>query len=289
MSKVINVSQKLGQYMLKGWVLTDSPCSNSGCLVPLMRSPQGRQPITYFCPNCDDDPDTASTSTDSLRGSHVSTPLTEVSNLPESPLLAPVLDMEEIQRRREQSDRASQEIGNRLLQGWAMLADECPSSTCYGIPLVRPPKAGGEKDPRKECVICRTVYISEADLAGHQRLVPQNGNNHLPATSRGQGKSEAHAQIVPSQPNAIQSRPHDQNSRSVEYGPSDMLPALGESSKALQSALSTLSTRLITLSGRGTRVDPISISSTADAMLKVTQALSQIKQLEWNERQALLQ
>lgn len=61
----------------------------------------------------------------------------------------PVQDTEDIRRRREQSDRASQEIGNRLLQGWAMLADECPGPTCYGVPLVRPPKAGGQKDSRK--------------------------------------------------------------------------------------------------------------------------------------------
>jgi hypothetical protein len=30
-----------------------------------------------------------------------------------------------------------------------MLGEECPRSTCYGIPLVRPPKTGQEKDPRK--------------------------------------------------------------------------------------------------------------------------------------------
>jgi len=41
-----------------------------------------------------------------------------------------------------------------------MLADECPRSTCYGIPLVRPPKTGRDKDPRKECVVCGTVYVT---------------------------------------------------------------------------------------------------------------------------------
>lgn len=30
-----------------------------------------------------------------------------------------------------------------------MLAEECPNEYCYGVPLVRPPKAGGGKDPRK--------------------------------------------------------------------------------------------------------------------------------------------
>jgi hypothetical protein len=64
-----------------------------------------------------------------------------------------------------------------------MLADECPRRTCYGVPLVRPPKAGREKDPRKvcfhqvitsklssellehrqECVVCGTVYPVEIE------------------------------------------------------------------------------------------------------------------------------
>lgn len=51
--------------------------------------------------------------------------------------------------RRAQSDMASSEIGKRMLRGWAMLAEECPNEYCYGVPLVRPPKAGGGKDPRK--------------------------------------------------------------------------------------------------------------------------------------------
>ena len=55
----------------------------------------------------------------------------------------------ELLRRRRQSDTASAEIGKRMLKGWAMLADECPNSTCYGIPLVRPPKTGAGVDPRK--------------------------------------------------------------------------------------------------------------------------------------------
>ena len=60
-----------------------------------------------------------------------------------------MIDTDTILRRRQQSDRASAEIGNRLLKGWAMLADECQNPDCYGVPLVRPPKPGGGKDPRK--------------------------------------------------------------------------------------------------------------------------------------------
>jgi hypothetical protein len=30
-----------------------------------------------------------------------------------------------------------------------MLGDECPRDACYYVPLVRPPKIGGETDPKK--------------------------------------------------------------------------------------------------------------------------------------------
>lgn len=72
------------------------------------------------------------------------------------------METEESIRRRQQSDFASSEIGRRLLKGWTMLADECPGSTCYGIPLVRPQTAGRDKDPRKVCfswVILKTDIV----------------------------------------------------------------------------------------------------------------------------------
>jgi hypothetical protein len=76
-----------------------------------------------------------------------------------------------------------------------MLADECPGSGCYGVPLVRPPNIGHGpgKSPRKvcpesearskgsfhdqECVTCGTVYISEQDSNGQGRLVPLESSN----------------------------------------------------------------------------------------------------------------
>ena len=81
-------------------------------------------------------------------GSGASTPPTDVSDPLEEHGLLPVT--EDILQRRAQSDHASTEIGRRLLQGWAMLADECPNPACYGVPLVRPPKRlGGSNNPNK--------------------------------------------------------------------------------------------------------------------------------------------
>ncbi|KAH9938650.1 uncharacterized protein B0H18DRAFT_22300 [Fomitopsis serialis] len=245
MSTVIDVSGKLGEYMLKGWVsahthvsykdcslataqvLTDRICSKCS-RVPLMRSPSG--PTVHFCANCDATPSPPAASSSrsglelsgrtpptraysgqldekssvssfsSMIPSRTSTPPTEISQAPSSPTFAPPADMGEILRRRQQSDTASAEIGRRMLKGWAMLADECPNSDCYGIPLVRPPKAGGEKDPRKECVICGSVYVDEDGVFG-SRLVPLQP---FPSSSVGAERSTGLPQppLLPAQPDS---------------------------------------------------------------------------------------
>lgn len=81
--------------------------------------------------------------------SRVSTAPTEVSSALSSPTFAVPMNTHEALLRRQQSDAAAAEMSKRLLKGWAMLADECPNGDCYGIPLLRAPRAGGDKDPRK--------------------------------------------------------------------------------------------------------------------------------------------
>ena len=130
-----------------------------------MRSPNAQTPVVHFCVSCDGDPSQAPAQSSAQRrsspisnvttlsthrsASRTSTPPTDLPSDIESPPLHPIVDTDAILHRRQQSDRASAEIGNRLLNGWAMLADECPNLGCYGVPLVRPPKPGGGKDPRK--------------------------------------------------------------------------------------------------------------------------------------------
>lgn len=78
-----------------------------------------------------------STASDLVSGG-ASTPPTDVTPPPSPPFVLPP-PSEEMIRRRAQSDRASQEIGNRMLRGWTMLADECINTSCHGIPLMRSP------------------------------------------------------------------------------------------------------------------------------------------------------
>lgn len=277
-----DVSVELGKYMLRGWVLTNTSCSRPNCNIPLMRSPNGITPVTHLCASCDaasndisatgnpsEPPVLSSPSLSSASHmSRSSTPATQLSDTAGSPDFIPT-ETEESARRRHQSDTASQEIGKRLLKGWAMLADECPNTRCYGVPLVRPPKAGGGKDTRMECVICGTVYEAGVDNA----------------TSRDGGRGFTHEKsserIEDSLPSGIAKSAPSKVLSASPFSGSENPPAtsLAPSTFActvasLEMALNALSERLQTLS-KQPLLDPASISVTADAICKVTQALVQ--------------
>ncbi|KAI0334797.1 hypothetical protein GY45DRAFT_1343163 [Cubamyces sp. BRFM 1775] len=323
--------------MLKGWILTDRICSKCG-QVPMMRSPSAVSTSIQFCVNCDPAPasrnaagpssaqeasvpstapqlptvpDTSSVSTISYgtRLSRSSTPPTEVSVSPDSPPLVPIMDTAELLRRRQQSDTASAEIGRRMLQGWAMLADECPNPTCYGIPLVRPPKVQATVDPRKECVICGIAYVDERDAFGQDRLVPvqpaalPEDTNRLTASAavglssatqvpidKGKGRARHDAPLSAEDDDMYklpQARP-DQYVKSqpaAPVTPFSTSSALEVSARSLENSLLALSARLDSLS-KSPILDPTPIGSTADTISKVSQALTQVKQLLWSEGQA---
>ncbi|KIJ70174.1 hypothetical protein HYDPIDRAFT_104849 [Hydnomerulius pinastri MD-312] len=313
MSNVIDVSSKLGEFMLKGWVLTDSPCPAPSCRgVPLLRSPKGQEPVVYYCANCDGPPriqgvggaqsQSSSTVSSMSHGSRPSTPPTEFSSTLSSPTFAPPVDTEEMIRRRQQSDQASTEIGKRLLKGWAMLGEECPNARCYGVPLVRPPKSSGDRDPRKECVICGTVFITE-DSEGWQRLVPvtsvpSTSEQSSSGTTRQSGSSNKGKSAVRNSPQPLQLPTLDPplqtpkltvdltHRMTTELRDTQLLAALPISTvtndaptQALELALGALSERLTMACANPTLLDLSSVAATADAISKVAQALAQVKQL----------
>ncbi|KAK0486905.1 hypothetical protein EDD18DRAFT_652728 [Armillaria luteobubalina] len=308
------ISERLGEYMLKGWVLTDRICQNTGCNVPLMRSPNGQTPVVHYCASCDEKPrstrivfntfmyryltfpapanlppvSTTSSSSSTSSASQItriSTPPTEISSGLSSPIFVLPPETEESRRRREQSDMASAELGKRLLQGWAMLGDECPNVQCFGVPLVRPPKTATH-DFNKECVVCGSVYITETDWAGRERLVLFDPAH--PQTE----KTAAEIKLVPKL-----SAPSPKDSvksvlpAAITYRPdphlNTTLPLLGDAVKALEHTLQMLTLKLTALSDGRFPMDPLAISNTVDAISKTTQALTHVKQLEWSEMQNL--
>ncbi|KJA29979.1 hypothetical protein HYPSUDRAFT_32023 [Hypholoma sublateritium FD-334 SS-4] len=310
MATIADISQTLGDYMLKGWVLTDQPCPTPGCTVPILRSPRGRTPLTTFCVKCNSTenpalnmPETAasSTSAGSIH-SPLSTPPTDFSIAPGSPTFIPLEETEQSRHRRAQSDQASSEIGKRLLKGWAMLGDECPNDTCYGVPLVRPPKSGAEKDPRKECVICGHVYVTETDWAGRENLVPFKSQTSELSTSVQSQAGSSHAIFSPAHPFSSpfgRQLAEEKQKLPVETAPQTRIPSyitdtkpkvtfeppsssdigLGEITQILQTSLRVLSGRLSELSSQSI-LDCISIGTTADSINKVASALGQVRQLQ---------
>ncbi|KAF9058092.1 hypothetical protein BJ165DRAFT_1521406 [Panaeolus papilionaceus] len=321
MATLVDISQTLGDYMLKGWVLTDKRCPTAGCTVPLLRSPAGRTPVTSFCAKCAEGhspgASTAPASVDPVEStkasseelssipSRSSTPPTEVSDIPGSPVYMPPPETELSRRRREQSDRASSEIGKKMLQGWAMLGEECPNEDCYGVPLVRPPKAGGEKDPRKECVICGRVYITEVDWAGRELLrllddAPKPPPKPTPSTQRPPQPQTEDPIVVPYPQPAPRPLPHFQMQNRVvavpapvEKEPTSQKPTgvqatsisttsytdlLSASRRTLEASLQALNKHLEYLIS-GPSLDVISIGNTAEAIDKTAKALGQIQQI----------
>ncbi|KAF8975530.1 hypothetical protein BDQ17DRAFT_1441479 [Cyathus striatus] len=178
-----------------------------------------------------------------------------------------------------------------------MLADECPNLDCYGVPLVRRPKAGGEKDPRKECVICESIYLTEVDWAGREQLIPESLQipraipENTTSAVRSHTISEPSATVLPKTALAIESLAVEQTETKVTATSASTklvaspLGALDESVNALRACVHALSTKLNVLSSLGA-LDTTAIANTADAISKVTQALTHVRQLQWSETHA---
>ncbi|EAU84716.2 hypothetical protein CC1G_00235 [Coprinopsis cinerea okayama7 len=217
-----------------------------------------------------------------------------MSNLSEEFILPP--ETEESRRRREQSDRASAELGRRLLQGWAMLGEECPNSTCYGVPLMRPPNQGEEMSPNKvgippiwnecdlyqvlllqECVICCNVYITETGPGGERLILLNPPKNETASSSSSTLAQLPTQQVIPRDPVCVPAISNTLQPQTQVVNP-ELLQVLTETSTNLQSTLHGLSNNLTALTPRD-YMNPESICKLANAISDVTQALRHVEQL----------
>jgi len=191
-------------------------------------------------------------------------------------------ETDEMRQRREQSDRASSEIGKRLLQGWTMLGDECPNNSCYGVPLVQP-RTTGATDHRKECVICGATYKTELDWAGREILFAYNGDT-APVSRALSPAPPTKRQRIPLRINSLDSnvdipiRNKDNTERESKAHLTATGDALDGASEALQISLRALSLHLRHLSSCPV-LDSTSIGMTADAIGKVAQTLSRMAEV----------
>jgi len=194
-----------------------------------------------------------------------------------------------------------------------MLADECPNAECYGVPLVRPPKPGGGKDPRKECFICGSVYVDEENLGDldHSIIQPRASATGVDKdkdvqsldisnpiklknnfTSRAAAIHLTNATSTNLPPTRGDSRPQGSPSAdSFTQGPdtrdlpgTSAMLALESAERALQAGLQALTDRLNLSVASGATLDPRFVGDLAEAIQKVTTALISVRMARQSER-----
>ncbi|KAI7855716.1 hypothetical protein BDC45DRAFT_481069 [Circinella umbellata] len=173
----------LSTFMLQGWVMTDQACTVPGCPVPIMRSKDGS---IRFCVKHDTLPTTSASGSAAKKPSNTTTTATVTTSsrpvIPQqtattntSSTPSPTLvekqstpaendEYAERERRREQSSKASQLIGQKLLQRWTLLNETCPNSNCYGIPLMR------DSSKQIVCVVCDRTYNDDLEPVNIQQM-----------------------------------------------------------------------------------------------------------------------
>lgn len=130
--------------------MTDTICSQDGCCFPLMRSKDGS---LSFCTHHDPLPSQgahhnykttpkeqkAVPKDEPVESKTLKSLPTEPKTMSNSLLAEPAIidnGEEELRIRRErrdQSSKASQLIGQKMLQRWALLNEHCPNSSCYAV------------------------------------------------------------------------------------------------------------------------------------------------------------
>ncbi|KAF9117107.1 hypothetical protein BGX27_003569 [Mortierella sp. AM989] len=60
--------------------------------------------------------------------------------------------------KREQNEKASRLMGQKMLQGWTMLQESCSNPGCNSVPLMR------SREKKDYCVVCEKYYLREQDL-----------------------------------------------------------------------------------------------------------------------------
>jgi len=191
-----STSSQLGSYLLRGWRLLDQSCGV--CYTPMLRSPApGSQLLCVKCGS-----DTTNTSSLPNGTSTSSTTATTDGDRPpagyhpfvngddmdsdeeeqeagvirDEPVVQAIANGQIELGRREQSDRASKLIGEKLLQGYCLLDELCPTPTCFGIPLLRLPR----ETERRTCVICEKIY-PEVARSAPATVIPPPAATSLPS------------------------------------------------------------------------------------------------------------
>ncbi|KAF0736520.1 hypothetical protein Ae201684P_007103 [Aphanomyces euteiches] len=143
-----DTSGRLAEKMLQGWTLLAVNCPEPHCCTPLVSSKKDKTRV--LCVKCD---------------KWYSTEPPAQPELPHTP--QPVQqevksDANEIdpsyEARRKRRDATSNKLGEKMLQGWALMNQVCPKADC-GTPFVR------NREGKLYCVTCDQFAMTEEQVA----------------------------------------------------------------------------------------------------------------------------
>ncbi|KAI8612757.1 hypothetical protein BC830DRAFT_1135220 [Chytriomyces sp. MP71] len=146
--------ERMGTYMLSGWVLTNAACARPGCNLPTFRSKD--HSCIGVCCLCDDDRDPIPPfeSDKEMAGADAMNHDQEH----DEPEEEGENDARPPPQLRSDSDAASARMGQKLLQGWTMLATVC--TRCNVTPLM-------EKAGVTICVSCPPARTATTTATTH--------------------------------------------------------------------------------------------------------------------------
>jgi uncharacterized Zn finger protein (UPF0148 family) len=188
------VISRTGNLMLKGWKLLSVSC-------PLCHSPLLSKDNEMRCPGCDlpVKKEVVDQSSAANHQSHVSHADPFNSSGPEENddvIVDVPKSYEELRReydeKKKQSKDVSGKLGEKMLQGWVLLADSCPDmNVCGGVPLMKDPSNGS-----MVCLSCGKEYLydpfSEGTLIEKGKQPTVSSTNLQKTGSVTEGKKENH-------------------------------------------------------------------------------------------------
>ncbi|KAJ2800934.1 hypothetical protein H4R21_002989, partial [Coemansia helicoidea] len=252
-SRLDTITGRMAKLMSKRWSMLAEVCPRDGCSAPLMRNPETSESKCVWHDARELFPEEAAAAADDEEPT-AAEPATSpsCSSVLDEKLDTPTGDDLLRLRKREQGDLASERIGKRLLQGWALIDRCCPAESCYSVPLVQ------NKSKVQECVICAQRYMDEDAYIAKYGALSASAEPREAAVATPKGT----APVAPKESLSVELKAE---------APAARRPAAGS---ALAAAVCALDEKIAVLSAQlAAATDPSTIESIAHAIAACAKAL----------------
>ncbi|KAF9212564.1 hypothetical protein BGZ59_006588 [Podila verticillata] len=130
------------------------------------------------------------------------------------------------QQPKGENERATRLIGQKMLEGWAMLQDPCPNPGCNEVTLIQSP------DNRDYCVVCEQFFDDDLPSSAANTMHATKSKRNSPSFALSSSFTSNHTLInsstfsFPSPPSTLPSTPIPSSSSRSTSSPATMSPPL---------------------------------------------------------------